>query len=315
MKSKIKALLYNAAGHDEVIATADIDFASLNKNKLLWIDGPTEKVAKLDALPEDLARAVHTDAQTSTLEIFDSCYRFFVPVLDSGSTLRTLTFLVGKGCLITMCDHRPDFMDRFVETDRGETLNGKLTPSALAASLLAELLDDYRKAIADIDRRIDKLDEDILCVREKHTPLNTLATLRRRVSRLRLSLGDMGGTIHALTRPDVLVHIDDSDHTYFESTSRTLDRLDDAVARARETIIGSFDLYTTRVAQETNQLVKALTIATVITGVIGCAAGVFGMNFDTPFFHSGLVGFLGVTLAMVATSLAIVMIAIWRRWL
>jgi hypothetical protein len=44
------------------------------------------------------------------------------------------------------------------------------------------------------------------------------------------------------------------------------------VARARETIIGSFDPYTTRVAQETNQLVKALTIATVVTGVIGCAA-------------------------------------------
>ena len=315
MKSKIKALLYNAAGHDEAIATAEIDFARLNKNKLLWIDGPPETVAKLDALPEDLARAVDTDAQSATLEIFDSCYRFFVPVLDSGHAMRTLTFLVGKGCLITMCDHRPDFMDRFVETDRGETLNGKLTPSALAASLLAELLDEYRKAIADIDRRIDKLDEDILRVREKHTPLSTLATLRRRVSRLRSSLDDMGGTIHALTRPDVLVHIDACDHTYFESTGRTLDRLDDAVARARETIIGSFDLYTTRVAQETNQLVKALTIATVITGVIGCAAGVFGMNFDTPFFHSGLVGFLGVTMAMVATSLAIVMIAIWRRWL
>jgi len=87
------------------------------------------------------------------------------------------------------------------------------------------------------------------------------------------------------------------------------------VARARETIIGSFELYTTRVAQDTNQLVKALTIATVITGVIGCAAGVFGMNFDTPFFHSGLVGFLGVTLAMVMTSIAIVIIAVWRRWL
>ena len=314
MKTEVKALLYNAAGHDEAMATADIDFAGLNKNKLLWIDGPADKLVTLKALPEDVARAIHADAQTATLEIFDSCYRFFVPVLDSNNAIRQLTFLVGKGCLITICDQRPGFMDRFVETDRGETLNGKLTPSALAASLLSELLDDYRKGIADIDKKIDKLDENILRVREKKAPLATLATLRRRVSRLRSSLGDMGGTIHALTRPDFLAHIDACDHTHFENTARILDRLDDAVARARETIIGSFDLYTTRVAQDTNQLVKALTIATVITGVIGCAAGIFGMNFDTPFFHSGAVGFLEVTAAMVMTSLAIVGIAIWRRW-
>lgn len=314
MKAEVRALLYNAAGHDEAIDTADIDFAGLNKDKLLWIDGPAQKLVELKSLPEGIVGAVHTDAQTATLEIFDSCYRFFVPVLDRNNTVRQLIFLVGKGFLITICDQRPGFMDRFVETDRGETLNGKLTPSALAASLLSELLDDYRKAIADIDRKIDKLDEEILQVREKKTPLATLASLRRRVSRLRLALGDMEGTSHALTRPDFLAHIDVSDHAYFENISRVLDRLDDAVARARETIIGSFDLYTTRVAQDTNQLVKALTIATVITGVIGCAAGVFGMNFDTPFFHSGAAGFMQVTAAMVMTALAIVAIAIWRRW-
>ena len=59
---------------------------------------------------------------------------------------------------------------------------------------------------------------------------------------------------------------------------------------------------------------KVLTIATVITGVIGAVAGVFGMNFDTPVAHSGLSGFLAVTGAMVAVSIGIVAVAIWRRW-
>jgi len=57
-----------------------------------------------------------------------------------------------------------------------------------------------------------------------------------------------------------------------------------------------------------------LTIATVITGVIGAVAGIFGMNFDTPVAHSGLPGFLIVTGAMIAASMTIVFLAIWRRW-
>ena len=47
------------------------------------------------------------------------------------------------------------------------------------------------------------------------------------------------------------------------------ERLEDDIARARETMIGSFELYASRVAQDTNQLVKVLTVATVITGIIG----------------------------------------------
>jgi len=96
--------------------------------------------------------------------------------------------------------------------------------------------------------------------------------------------------------------------------NRLFERLEDDVSRARETVIGSFELYSSRVAQDTNQLVKILTIATVITGVIGAVAGIFGMNFDTPFAHAGLPGFLLVTGAMIAVSAAIVLLALWRRW-
>jgi Mg2+ and Co2+ transporter CorA len=311
----LHVVLYNAAGHDEEIEGQDIDFAKLNKSQLLWISGPSAEILKLSGLPKGVKAAVTADAGSANLEIYDTCYRFFVPPADLKAPADTpLLFVVSPLCLITVVNGRPSFMDRFVETDRGESLNGKLTASALAAALLSEMLDDYRLAIASIDREIDKLDESILSAREAKEPLNKLATLRRQVSKLRAAIGETGSTVHALTRPDFFAHIEGSDHCYFEAISRTLDRLDDSVARGRETIIGSFDLYTTRVAQDTNQLVKALTIATVVTGVIGCAAGVFGMNFDTPFFHSGIFGFAIVTAAMVMASIIIISVAIWRRW-
>ena len=120
--------------------------------------------------------------------------------------------------------------------------------------------------------------------------------------------------VQGLVAPDFAAHVTDDDRGFLAEVNRLFERLEDDVSRARDTVIGSFELYASRVAQDTNQLLKVLTIATVITGVIGAVAGVFGMNFDTPFAHSGLAGFLVVTGTMVAVSIVIVMLAIWRRW-
>lgn len=311
----IRALLYNAAGHDQAVDLSAFPAKALSKNQLLWIDGPAAELRALTVLPADMADRVRDDA-AGGLEILDPVYRFAIPVpAEVAKGTRCITFIVGKTWLVTMSDPRPQFMDAFVDTDKGESLNGRMSPSALAVALVAELLDIYRTELSHIDERIDRLDDDILRSREKRPPLATLARLRRHLSGLRSTLDDTGKVIHALIRPDFFAHVDAADQGYFEGLDRSHGRLQDAVARARETIIGSFDLYTTRVAQDTNQLVKALTITTVVTGIIGAVAGVFGMNFDTPFTHAGMTGFIAVTAAMVLTSLGIMSVALWRKWL
>lgn len=313
--ASIRAFLYNAEGHDEEIDLAKTQ-PRLGKSQLLWVDGNQNDLLALKTLPTDMKAAISEKPGTSNLEIFDRFYRFIIPCAAERPAKKRekLTFIVGKSWLITISKPRPKFMDSFIETDKGETLNGRLTPSAFAVALLTELLDVYRTQAGTIDARIDRLDEAILASREKHSLLETLASLRRQVSALRSGLDGTANTLHALIRPDFFAHIDPSDQSYFEGLGRTLERLQDSVSNARETVIGSFELYTTRVAQDTNRLVKALTIVTVITGVVGATAGIFGMNFDTPFFHSGISGFSYVTGVMIGASVAIVLIAIWGKW-
>jgi Mg2+ and Co2+ transporter CorA len=182
------------------------------------------------------------------------------------------------------------------------------------ASLLMRHLDGFRDEIATVDIAIDKLDDTILRTREKRSPLMSLAALRRKLADLRAVLKGQRSVIHGLVTPDFLAHVPESDRAFLIEANRVFERLEDDVTRARETVIGSFELYASRVAQDTNQLVKVLTIATVITGVIGAVAGVFGMNFDTPIAHSGFPGFLLVTGAMIAVSVAIIAVALWQRW-
>ena len=225
-----------------------------------------------------------------------------------------MRFAVGTAWVLTASEHRPRFFDEFVRADQGETLKGKMTPTAFVASLLMRHLDGFREEIAGVDVAIDKLDDAILRGREKRSPLSALAALRRRLANLRVILKSQRSVIHGLAAPDFLAHVSETDRDFLVEVNRLFERLEDDVSRARETVIGSFELYASRVAQDTNQLIKVLTIATVITGVIGAVAGIFGMNFDTPVAHSGLSGFLVVTGAMISVSVAIVGVAIWRRW-
>lgn len=305
----LRVILYDAAGQDREVSLGSVDIDALGKQQLLWVDrtgaAPVE-------LPEHMREALGSTEDVGSLEIFDQFYRFCVPTRDQ--TDSCLRFAVGQSWVLTASEDRPKFFDEFVDADQGETLKGRMTPTAFMASLLIRHLDGFREEIAGVDVAVDKLDDTILRGREKRSPLGALAALRRRLARLRGLLKAQRGVIHGLIAPDFLAHISESDREFLVEANRVFERLEDDVSRARETVIGSFELYASRVAQDTNQLVKVLTIATVITGVIGAVAGVFGMNFDTPIAHSGFGGFLLVTGAMIAVSVGIVAAAIWRRW-
>ena len=307
-----RALLYDASGKDREIQLKELKLSKLGSNQLLWIDTTWKESLTPKNFPEKIRQSLASADEAGALQILDGHYQFAVSVC--GDDQAKLAFVVGDSWLVTLTDKRPAYFDDFIKADRGETLKGKMSPTAMAAALLLRHLDEYRAEVAGIDRSIDKLDETILRSREKRTPLTTLAALRRRVSRLRATLSDQKGVINGLITPDFLAQVDEKDHAYLFQTNRAFERLEDDVVRTRETVVGAFELYATRVAQDTNQLVKVLTIATVITGVVGAVAGVFGMNFDTPVSHSGLHGFLIVTAGMSAASVAVIAIAFWRRW-
>lgn len=309
-----RALLYDAAGHDRKVDDLNkLDPSSLGSEQLLWVDVSEFGDGQVHGLPPHLPISEVSLEELDGLQIFDDHYRFAIRLQDNGGS--KLGFVVGKTWLLTLSKARPSFFDEFIEADRGETLKGKMSPTALMATLLIRQLEAFRKEVASVDNAIDKLDETILRSREKRTPLGALAVLRRRVAGLRTGLGDQRAVIQSLIGPDFFAHVPSADQPFLVETNRVFERMEDDVNRARDTVIGSFELYASRVAQDTNQLLKALTIVTVITGIVGAVAGVFGMNFDTSIPHTGMNGFLVVTGTMLITSVALVAVAIWRRWI
>ena len=166
-----------------------------------------------------------------------------------------------------------------------------------------------------IEKGVDKIDTELLAEREKQPPLASLAKMRSRVSILRNRLSEHRPVIHGLLRAD-FTHVAGQPHAdYFHQLERHFERTEDSVDRAREIISSSFELYATRTAQETNKLVRTLTLATVVLGFAGALSGIMGMNFDTPIPKSGLIGFFVTVSIIVVVSLATVALALRRKWL
>ena len=79
-------------------------------------------------------------------------------------------------------------------------------------------------------------------------------------------------------------------------------------------LIGTFDVHMTRTAQRTNDVMRVLTIASVILLPAVVIAGVMGMNFKAPIFDNPNLFYVVVGL-MVALAVGTLLFARSRHWL
>ncbi len=88
----------------------------------------------------------------------------------------------------------------------------------------------------------------------------------------------------------------------------------EAAREAKESTRGSFDLLVARIGQRTNDIVKLLTLVTVILLPASVLAGVMGMNFKVGLFD--LVWMFWVVIgAMLGIAVLVLSIARNRHWI
>ncbi len=318
----VKAYLYDAEGRD---CETDIDaaaLAGLSESQLVWFDidrcdhAAVEAVATLLALTPDARRRLGA-RRGNTLDHHPDHFQFSVPAPPDGSgeAIGHLDFLIAPGWLLTVRDGEVSFLRNFRDQDKGETMKGALSPATIAASLLDWHLESYFDAISDIEAALDKLDSEILAERTDRSALERLGRMRRRVALLRGRIADQRSVFHGLVRPDFGPVASGDAAEFFHALAGRFDRAVDSVERARDVVIGSFELFASKTALDTNDLVKALTFVTVVIGFAAAIAGIFGMNFETPFFKTGVTGFYEVLGGLVVLTILATVAARWRRWI
>ena len=238
------------------------------------------------------------------------------PAADDGDATRLvrrpIDVIAGRNWVVTVHDGPIRGFARFDATTEGETTLGALDAAGFLAAIADEVLADYLGVVEAMEREIDALDELALRRPRGSEVLLAIVALRRRIGLIRRTLAPHRVAFAALARPEMELHAELGKP--WPALTDRLERALDAVENVRELLLGTFDVHMGRAAQDTNEVMKVLTLLSAVLLPAVVLAGVMGMNFQVPFFTDAR-NFYLVIAAMVGLAVAILLTARRRGWL
>ena len=191
-----------------------------------------------------------------------------------------------------------EVFDRFCREE------GKKDVSSLLYDLLDALVDDYFLYLDDLGERSQAIDEHIF---ENFDPksLQEILDLKRDLALLRRVVAPGRDAINVLLRRDPPI-LDTARIFYFQDVYDHLIRISDSIDTYRELATGSLDAFLSIQNNRISEIVRKLTVVSIIFLPITAVTGFFGMNFaafepelrNHQLFLLSLALIVGVPLAM-----------------
>ena len=225
-----------------------------------------------------------------------------------------LVCVAGANHVITIHRTPIAFLDDMRHPSHGQAAIGSLSAESFVATVLDRQLAGYFDAVSDFEMAIERLEVDLMGPHGRHS-LPELQRLRRWASRLRRMLAPHRNVFGVMSRPDFRPDEGRDADRHFVALDTRFERAMDMVEHARELVIGSFELFSSQTALRTNDGMRVLTFATVITGLLATLVGILGMNFQASFFETNDVGFWVTVAFLVVVGIAAVLVARLRRWI
>ena len=302
-------------------------FLALNEDEMLWVDliAPSEdesrEIAEVFKLREGLNVSA---AERKAGLVGEDGYLALTAVAvsdeerDFENERVVLECFVGANWLVTAHATNIAVIDEFRETASGEGELGTLDAPSFLADLLEWVVSSYLRAFDEIEAELENFDVDALAVpsRDPDAQIKLLIEARQRVGGLRRSLAPHRDAFAALSHSEFdPLSSETSSQRFVELTAR----LDSALASARDVkdgIASSFDVLIIRTEHRTNEIIKVLTLVSILLLPGALIAGIAGMNVNfkpDSFVDSTL--FWIVILTVIAISATSVVLARARNWI
>jgi magnesium transporter len=183
--------------------------------------------------------------------------------------------------------------------------------------LLHKILDHITDAYMPIlDYLGDEL--DALEARALHDPrpdvLAGISAKKRELLNLRRIVGPQREVVAMLTRGE-MPFIRMEARAYFRDVQDHLNRTVETVELYRDLVLGARDIYLSSISNNLNQIMKTLTIISVIALPMTVVTSFFGMNFDVlPGIHKAW-GFWTAMTLMVGLEIFLLWLFRKKRWI
>jgi magnesium transporter len=203
----------------------------------------------------------------------------------------------------------------------GETLQRWQAPDSplgqdvgsLIYALLDAIVDDYFPAMDQVAERIEELEEQIFG-RFDTMGLESIFLLKKDLLQLRRVVAPERDVLNVMLRRDIPV-FDRNDVTYLQDVYDHIVRVTDAIDTYRDMLSNAVDSFVSVQSNRLNQILKVLTITSIILMSVTLVAGIYGMNFEyMPELHwrYGYAWALGLMVVIAVGSLGLFR---WIKWL
>ena len=324
--SRLRVRRFDADQTDRVLTFDEALASRPTERQLLWIDvageldaDEMERLGRRFKLDDQTRQALITPIERPHVAVHGGyvhlSLRASTPEGD-GPDRTWLDIIGGRNVVITRHLEALELLDDIDERIKSDAPLGAAEGLEFVAMILEGILTSYFQAVDAVEDEIDRLDTRSLRDEGRHQLLDDLVHLRHRIARLRRTVTGHRAVFAALSGPELrqIVRTPDAVADLQSATSR-YEAAVGAVEASREALLGSFDVYMTRTAQRTNDVMKILTIATVLLLPGSVIAGLLGMNVVVPLNKDDPLSFWLVIGGVGLLAVAVIGLARLRRWI
>lgn len=268
----------------------------LDDDQLLWIalrdPAENEETAVIDALGlgEELARRLRdSPGQASLTDDGKHLYVTLVAVAgdEDAPALVPIECVLGENWVVSAHEEEIAILEEFLERAEGGGAIGALDAPSFVAAVCEWVIASYLRAFEAIEGELEELDAKIMSTtpgRDVSTELGRLVELRRRIGSLRRALAPHREVVLSMGHPELDAISSELSAQLFSDLERRVTQALDAARDTKESTFGTFGLLEARIGQRTNDIMRVLTLGTVILLPASVLGGIMGMNFKVGLF-------------------------------
>lgn len=296
-------------------------------NGLRWLDIPQANAEDIDVLEENFPfHPLDFDDLTSRwqrpkLDEYDD-YLFLVlqfPVFDKRLRVTTpseVDIFVGPDFLITIHKGRVWPLDRYFEACEGTATmreeDMSMGSGYLLYRIIDQLVDNFFPIVYKIERNVQEI-EDMIFTHGGRETVEEISVLRRDIIAYRRIVKPLMPVISRLEYlKSRLIHEDLE--VYFSDIGDHLARVWESLEDQKGIIEALNDTHDSLISHRTNEVIRALTVISVIILPLTLVSGLYGMNVRLPFGEWAF-AFEAILALMGFTALGMMIYFKSRRWL
>ena len=297
-KVRLRVIDFDSTNLEEnAIKTVNEVLKYRDKNTVTWlnidglhnIDLMTEIAQKFELDPIILADVMNTQARPKVLE-YDNCIFISIKMLQKDSetdliTVENLSLILTKSVLISFQEKKGDVFEPVRERIRKQKKRIRNSGTDyLAFALLDIVIDNYIYIISVLGEKIETL-EDNLLEDPKQAVIDEINVYKKELNFLRKNIKPAKEMIFGLSKMESEI-IDENTDIHFKELQGNIDQAGESSDSYREILSDQLNIYHTTISSKLNDIMKFLTIFSVIFIPLTFIAGIYGTNFDVvPELH------------------------------